>query len=139
MTTPELTLNKVKKTITERNYRVSDFLTTEEIEEVHESNRKGKKLPKFDLIDSYAGEILARFGYGAYLAWKNGEIEEGQMMKYVLAERSRDARERLVVERILVAAISGANHPAKGGHAPKTLKTAFKLLKEEEKNAKGGN
>ena len=138
MTAPEITLNKARESITERKHRVSDFLTAEEIEEVHKANYKGKKAPAFDDVDAYIGEILGRFDYGTYIAWKNGEIEEKQMIKYILAERAREARNRLAIERIIVAAIAGANHPSKGGKIPKTLKTAFKLLKDEEKKTKGG-
>lgn len=139
MTTPEITLEKARESITERKHRVSDFLTAKEIEEVHESNQRGKKAPAFDNVDSYIAEIIARFGFETYMAWKEGEIEEGQMIKYILAERAREARNRLVIERIIVSSLAGANHPGKGGKIPKTLKTAFKLLKEEEKKMKGGN
>ena len=137
MTAPELTLNKVKNNAKVRNFRASDFLTDEEIEEVHTSNIKGKKTNSFDRIDAYIAEIIARFGYDTYVAWKFGEIGELQMAKYVEAERAREARNRLNIENVIVASVMGANHPTKRNHMPKSLKTAIKMLKNEEKLAKG--
>lgn len=137
MTKPELTLNKVKETAKKREFRASDFLTSEQMDEVHSSNAKSKRGRKFDVIDSYIAEILARFGYDAYVAWKFGEIGEEQMKKYIEAERAREARGRLMIENVIVAAVAGANHPAKGGHAPKSLKAAIKMLKQEQNLAKG--
>ena len=139
MTTPELTLEKAQETAKVKTFRASDFLTDEEMHEVHESNIKGAKKTNFDEIDAYIAEILARFGYDTYVAWKFGEIDERRMAKYIMAERAREARNRLKLENIIVASVSGSNHPTKGGHAPKTLKTAIKMLKREEKLAKGGD
>lgn len=138
MTMPELTLDKVKETAKVETFRASDFLTKDEVEEVHESNLKGKKNSKFDMIDAYIAEIIARFGYDTYVAWKFGEISEINMAKYIEAERARDARNRLTLENIIVASVAGANQPTRSGHAPKSLKTAIKMLKNEEKLAKGG-
>ena len=137
MTAPELTLNKVKQNAKVRNFRASDFLTEKELDEVHESNLKGKKTKGFDVIDAYIAEIIARFGYDTYVAWKFGEIGEEQMAKYIKAERARDVQNRLMIENIIVASMAGANNPTKSGHMPKSLKTAIKMLKNEEKLAKG--
>lgn len=138
MKVPELTLQKVKETVKVNNFRASDFLTDEQVDEVHKSNAKGKKLPKFNEIDAYVAEIIARFGYETYVAWKFGEISEVNMAKYIEAERAREARNRLRIENIIVASVSGANNPTKSGHAPKSLKTAIKMLKNEQKLAEGG-
>lgn len=138
MTKPDLTLNNVKQTAIKREFRASDFLTQEQMEEVHESNIKGKKRAGYDEIDAYIAEILARFGYNTYLAWKCGDISAEDMAKFIRAERARDARNRLSLENIIVASVAGANNPTKGGHAPKSLKAAIKMLKSEEKMAKGG-
>lgn len=137
MTTPELTLNKVKQNAKVRNFRASDFLTEKELDEVHESNLKGKKTKGFDVIDAYIAEIIARFGYDTYVAWKFGEIGEEQMAKYIKAERARDVQNRLMIENIIVASMAGANNPTKSGHMPKSLKAAIKMIKSEEKLAKG--
>lgn len=138
MTVPELTLNKVKETAKIKAFRASDFLTKEQVEEVHKSNIRGKKSGKFDQIDAYIAEILGRFGYDTFVAWKFGEIDEKQMVKYIEAERARDAKDRLRLETLIVAAVSGANHPTKAGRAPKSLQTAIKMIKREQKIAEGG-
>lgn len=138
MTTPDkLTLDNVKKTIKKHEYRASDFLTNEQMEEVHESNIKGKKNNSFDAVDAYIAEILARFGYDAFVAWKFGEISQMQMAKYIEAERARDARDRLITENVIVASMAGANNSYKG-HMPRSLRAAIQILKKEEKLAKGG-
>lgn len=137
MTAPELKLNNIKEDVKVRNFRASDFLTDEQMEEVHESNIKGKKSSGFDAVDAYIAEIIARFGYDTYVAWKFGEIGELQMAKYIEAERAREARGRLMIENVIVASVAGANHPTKGGHMPKSLKAAIKMIKSEEKLAKG--
>ncbi len=121
---PELTLDNVKAKV--REHRASDFLTADEMREVRKSNNKGKKTTKFNNIDAYIAEMIARFGYDTYVAWKNGDIDEKSMAKYIMAERARDASERLRIEHIITAC-----------HAHKGLKMAVKMLKREEKLAKG--
>lgn len=135
---PDLTLQNVTKKITQvREAKASDFLTDDEIAEIHESNIKGKKSLGFDEIDAYVAEIIARFGYDTYVAWKNGDISEERMVKLVQAERVRDVKNRLALESIIVGSMAGANNPMKGGHAPKSLKAAFNILKSERKFAEG--
>lgn len=138
MTMPELTLHNIKNSEKVRNFRASDFLTAEQKEEIRESNLKGKRNTSFDAIDAYIAEIIARFGYDTYVAWKFGEIDELHMAKYIEAERCREARNRLRLENIIVASVAGANNPTAKGHTPKGLKMALKMLKNEEKLAKGG-
>lgn len=121
---PDLTLNSVKTKV--REHRASDFLSKEQIEEVRKTNIKGKKTSKFNKIDAYIAEIIARFGYDTYIAWKNGDISEETMAKYIMAERCRDAKDRLKIESIIISC-----------HAHKGLKMAVKMLKNEEKLAKG--
>lgn len=137
MTMPELTLNSVRKSAKVKTYRASDFLTDQEVEEVRRSNLKGKKSPKFDQVDAYIAEILARFGYDSYMAWKNGDITEKDMAHYLLAERAREARLRYKLTSILVHAVAGANHRNKNGQLPKTLKIADELLKADKNTAEG--
>ncbi len=139
MTVPEITLKQAKEAAAVKTFRASDFLTKEELDEVHESNAKGKKNTGFDVIDAYIAEIIARFGYDTYVAWKFGEIDEKHMAKYIQAERAREARNRLMIENIIVASVAGANNATKGGHPPKSLKAAIKMLKNEQKLAKGAN
>lgn len=135
---PEITLKQAQETAKVKNFRASDFLTKQQKEEVVTSNIKGKKNTRFNEVDAYVAEIIARFGYDTYVAWKFGEIDEKHMIKYIEAERAREAQNRLKIENVLVAAIAGANNPTKSGHAPKSLKAAIKMLKNEEKLAKGG-
>lgn len=137
MTVPEITLKKAQKAVEEKTFRASDFLTQDQVEEVRKSNIVGKKKTKFDNIDAYIAEIIARFGYDTYVAWKFGEIGEKQMMKYVEAERAREAQNRLRIESVIVSSVAGANHPTKNRQAPRSLKSAFKMIKIEEKLAKG--
>lgn len=137
MTVPELTLENVRKTAMVKTFRASDFLTKEEQEEVKFSNLKGKSLPKYDKVDAYIAEIIARFGYDAYIAWKAGDITEETMIRLVEAERAREARNRLQIESIIVASMAGANNPTKSGGLPKSLKNAIKMLKSEQKLAGG--
>lgn len=137
MTMPEIKLNDIQKEVREINFRASDFLTQEQLDEIHESNAKGKKTSRFDVIDAYIAEILGRFGYDTYEAWKNGEIDEEKMVKYIEAERAREAQDRLALENIIVASVAGANNPTKNGQLPKSLRAAVKMLKSEENKAKG--
>lgn len=137
MTEPELNLKSVKETAKVKVSRASDFLTQEQVEEVHNANRKGAK-ESFTAVDAYVAEILARFGYDAYVAWKFGEISEDNMLHFIKAERARDAQNRLMLENIIVASVAGANQPTTSGNAPKSLKTAIKMLKTEQKLAQGG-
>lgn len=133
----DLKLKTIQKEAREKSFRPSDFLSNEQMQEVHKSNAKGKK-SSYSVVDAYIAEILARFGYETYVAWKFGEIGSEQMTKYIKAERVRETQNRLASENILVAAIAGANRPKKGGSVPESLKVAIKMLKQEEKNAKGG-
>ena len=137
MTKPELSLDNVKQTAKVKVSRASDFLTDEQVEEVHSSNRKGAER-RFSTVDAYIAEILARFGYDAYMAWKAGDISEDNMYHYIQAERARETRNRLMIENIIVASVAGANQPTKSGNAPKSLKMAIKMLKTEQKLAEGG-
>ena len=138
MTEPELKLANVKETARVKVSRASDFLTNEQMEEVHESNRKGAKINRFSAVDAYIAEIIARFGYDTYVAWKLGEISEENMLHYIQAERAREAQNRLMIENIILASVAGANQPTKSGNAPKSLKMAIKMLKTEQKLAQGG-
>lgn len=137
MTKPDLSLDNVKQTARVKVSRASDFLTDEQMDEVHKSNRRGNTAPKFSLVDAYIAEIIARFGYDTYCAWKNGEIDEDRMFHYIQAERSRDVQNRLAIENVIVASVAGANQPTKSGNAPKSLTTAIKMLKAEKKLAEG--
>lgn len=137
MTTPEISLENAKKIANnKRNFRASDFLTEEEQKEVRKNNAKGKK-ELFNVVDAYAAEIMARFGYDAYMAWKAGTIDNDKMQRFILAERARDAQFLFPLENIIIASMAGANNPTRGGHAPKSLQMAIKILKQEQERANG--
>lgn len=141
MTAPELTLNEVKKSekVTTRTVRVSDFLSNEkkiELRMVQEA-REAQRKRGFDEIDAYSAEILGRFGYDAWQAWQTGQIKGEKMVRMILAERARAKRELLGVETMILAVGAGANNPTKAGHPPKSLRNAIKILKDEQKQAKG--
>lgn len=134
--THELTLKEVREKITEKNFRASDFLTEKQVEEVRKSNAKGKK-SRFSVVDAYIAEIIARFGYDAYVAWKAGDITEENMVRFIEAERAREASSKLALEAIIVSSLAGAQQPTKSGHAPRSLRTAIKILEKEQNKAKG--
>lgn len=137
MTAPEISLDKAKEIAkTKRNFRASDFLTEDEQKEVKNNNAKGKT-ELFNIVDAYAAEILARFGYEAYMAWKAGDITNDRMQKFILAERARDAQRLFPLENIIIASVAGANNPTRGGHTPKSLQVAIKILKQEQEKANG--
>lgn len=142
MTTPELTLSEVKKTVqpVEKTVRVSNFLTKEQKREIAIAREQkeingGKR--GFDDIDAYTAEILARFGYEAWQAWQCEQISQEKMAKMILAERARDKQKLLGLEGLIIAVGAGANNPTKSGSAPKSLKNAIKIFKNEQKLAKG--
>ena len=140
MKSDELKLNNIKANIKPkvRAYRASDLMTAEERDDIRKSAAQSRKPRPFDDIDAYAAEIMGRFGYDAYKAWLNGDIGTEKMNRLLYAERSRSSRERYLLENILVSAIAGSNHPTKTGNAPKSLKNAIKLIKEEENIVKNG-
>ena len=142
MTVHDLTLGEVRKSakVTERVHRVSDFLSKDQKKEIAEYREK-KALEGgvrgFDNIDAYSAEIMARFGYSAWQAWQCGQIKAEKMLKMVLAERAREKQRLLPLEALIISAVAGANNPTKSGHAPKSLKSAIKIFKTEQKQAKG--
>lgn len=143
MTTPELTLKEVKKTVQNRTrvHRVSDFLSSDKKIKLKmaQGERSLRRKREFDEIDAFSGEILGRFGYDAWCAWQGGLIKADKMLKMVLAERARVKRELLGLESIILATGAGANNPSKSGHAPKSLRNAIRILKSEQNQAKGVN
>ena len=136
----ELTLEKVRglpKASPVREYRTSDFLTTEQLSELHQNNAKpAQKRKKFDAVDSYIAEIMARFGYEAFKAWNMGEISDRKMRRLLEAERAREKQVLLGLEGIILMA-NAASARGKKGQVPKPLKAASKIYRNEEKIAKG--
>lgn len=136
----ELTLKKVQtlpKVAPVREYRTSDFLTTEQLSELHKNNAKAsRKQKKFGAVDAYVAEIMARFGYEAYQAWNLGIIPDSKMRRLVEAERAREKQYILGLEGIIIMA-NAASARGKKGQVPKPLRAANKIYRNEEKIAKG--
>lgn len=134
----ELTLEKVKespKAMPVREFRLSDFASKKEIEELHDRNAKGSAKTKlFDAVDSYVARIMAYFGYEAYLDWKMGIIPDYRMRRLVEAYRASQVEIMTNLEAVVLATgIAGAwNKKARG-----PLGDAHKIIKRNEKYMKG--
>ena len=139
-TDEKLTLNSIKSSpkMTEQHFRPSDFLSKEERLALKEANaNRGKIHRPYGKIDAFEAEILARFSWEAFKAYQTGELPLRQVLKYLAAERARDAQDRYSIECVIVSANAGANNPNKHGKAPKSLRQALDIVKSEYKRAKG--
>lgn len=140
--TPDLNLRTVKNSLPAGGgsvTRVSDFMTSEEQKEIQRNNffAKSPKARKFDEIDALAGEILARFGWEAYIAWQVGEMDTERMVRLLCAERAREAASRLNLEAVIMAMVGSCVQRQKGQPVPKGVKLAQKIYNDEVKIAKG--
>lgn len=130
----ELTLEKIKespKAMPVREFRLSDFVSQEKVEEVHRRNASGSsKVRLFDAVDSYVARIIAYFGYEAYLDWNEGNIPDYRMRRLVEAYRASQLELLTNLEAIVLASgIAGAmSKKAKG-----PLGEAHKIIKKNEK------
>lgn len=143
MNKPPLTLNNIRKSekITPRNVGVAQFLSKDDLAELKRNNlaRKQKKQAKrkFDDVDAYIAEIIARFGYDTYRAWRNDEIDDPKMNRLLLAERARERQQWLPLEALLRALIQGGVPTLMIKKPGKVIKQAQKILQDEVKTAKG--
>lgn len=140
MAAESISLKEARKSpkLRERHFRPSDFLTTRQMDELHESNARGGRIERpFDEIDALSAEILGRFGWETYQAWLHGEIAQDRIMRYLAAERARKTAELYNLEALIVSSVAGANHPGKGGRTPKSLKQAIDVLRSEYKRSRG--
>ncbi len=134
----ELTLNRVKesqKAAPVRVRRLSDFVSEQELKELHENVAKGSSKPKkFDMVDAYVAEIMARFGYEAYQAWNMGIIPDWRMRRLVEAERGREMRLINNLESVItLTGIAGATSKK----AKEPIGRAIQQIKINEKITKG--
>lgn len=136
----ELTLDRVKesqKAAPVRVSRLSDFVSSEEVKELHEKVFKanGQNRKAFDVVDSYIARIMLYFGFEGYRAWKMGEIPDYRMRRLVEAARASQIDLITNLEAVLVATgIAGAtSKKAKGplGHANEIIKKNEKIAKGE--------
>lgn len=131
----ELTLEKVRqspKATSVREFRLSDLVSKEQVEELHANNVKGSKSKLFDAVDSYVARIIAYFGYEAYKDWNAGIIPDYRMRRLVEAYRASQLEIMTNLEAVVLATgIAGAfSKKAKGplGEAHKIIKNNEKLI-----------
>lgn len=135
MRTPQ-TLEEIKKSpkLNKRNFGVSDFLTTKQVEELHTvAATSRKKQPLFDPIDAFVAEIVARFGYDVYLKWSAGEIDHNWLTRMLNAERARDKQQFLSLEAIVYSMVSASMSKK----PQKAVRQARDIMKQDIKIANG--
>lgn len=140
MKAPEKTLNNIKKTLTDGRdeYRVSDFVSREEVEQLHKNNlKRAKTKENYDPIDAMEAEIVARFGYEVYKDWQSGELDNTRVVRWILAERARDAQGRVMIESVIANGFSACYQTKKGGRSAN--RGISKIIKRELKTVKGEN
>lgn len=140
MTAPELTLSQVRNSpkLQMGAPRVSDFLTKEQKEVRTKRKRTAvKSKRKFNDVDAYMAEIIARFGYEAYEKWNTGEIPEDKMLRLVLAERAREKAYLLPLETMICQLVKDCIRRSRKDKKPTGPKEAAKILKGEAKKARG--
>lgn len=134
----ELTLERVKKSQKAAPVhvsRLSDFVSSDKVKELHANNVKGSVRKKqFNAVDSYVAEIMARFGYEAYKDWKMGIIPDSRMRALIWAERAREAALLNNIEAVItLTGIAGAT--SKKSKEP--INRAIQQIKNNEKVMKG--
>lgn len=142
---PTITLkDATAKAEAPRTRSLADFLSEDELEELHRINyerRLAKKPKKFDEVDSIVAEIIARFGWEVYQKWNDGEIDMAWMTRIINAERARDARKMAELEGVVVETLKSLNSYDKKGkmtaRAKKTAKDIEKIIKQNSETARG--
>lgn len=135
----ELTLERVKqspKAAKVRVSRLSDFVSDDEVKELHDRNAKGSAKSKlFDAVDSYVARIIGYFGYEAYKDWKLGNIPDYRMRRLVEAYRASEL-ELLAGLEAITALAGSAGATSKKSKGP--IEAAAKIIKQHESIVKGG-
>lgn len=146
MTTPELTLENIRKSPRldgpqKVTYRVSDFRTKEQLDAQRKLRTQHKKQKearrKFDAVDAKVAEIIARFGYEVYEKWDSEEIDDEKMERLLAAERAREKAYILPLEGIVACLVRDCIKRSKKEQQPKGPKSAAKILNSEIRIAKG--
>lgn len=133
----KLTVARAKQELSSgRDYTIEDFATEEELEELERINGAPRK-KAFDGAASVSAEILATFGYDAWMAWQNGHIEAEEMNRYLAAERARQRELLVELEAVLLNLISSTIRKPKGKPIPKGVKMAAKIIKNQQKIING--
>lgn len=136
---PELTLNDIRNLPKVKVFQASELLTKEQkAKRAQKRQVRPRKRRPFDDVDAYIAEIIARFGYETYRAWKRDEIDDVKMNRLILAERARERQNWLPIEVLLQNLIhSGIPVLMMKKPNPKGGKRVQKILKDEVKMAKG--
>lgn len=137
---PGLTLKDIRKSPKLMKVsRASDFMSKNEHDELRAANMMGKRSSerKFDAVDAYCAEIIARFGYDAYKAWNSGELDSKLVARMVEAERARERAGWLPIETIVINMVGSCIRRQKGEPQPKGPKAAQKIMKVEVQTARG--
>lgn len=137
---PGLTLADIRKSPKMgRVSRASDFISKDEMRQLRVANMVGKRSSKrkFDAIDAYCAEIIARFGYDAYKAWNSGELDEKLVARMIEAERARERAGWIPIETIVINMVGSCIRRQKGEPQPKGPKAVQKIMKIEVKAARG--
>lgn len=134
----ELTLERVKesqKAAPVHVSRLSDFVSSDQLKELHDRNAKGSVRRKaFDMVDAYVAEIMARFGYEAYKDWNMGIIPDSKMRRLVAAER---AREMALINNMETVITLGSIAGATSKKAKEPINRAIQQVRNNEKITKG--
>lgn len=139
---PEITLNTIRKspklTGSGKVSRVSDFVSKQEMDDLHRSNTRGRKSTRrFNEVDAYIAEIIARFGYEAYHAWNEGDIDNRKMRRMIYAERAREKALLYPLESVITLLVRDCIKRTKKEPKAKGPKEVAKILKEELRAIKG--
>lgn len=141
MSKPPLTLNEIRKSekFAPKKVGVAELLSKQDRQELRRRNlaRKHKKRAKFDKVDAYMAEIIARFGYETYKAWNKDEIDDAKMARLIEAERARERASWLPLESLLVAVMRGGIPTYKPKRIPSIAKEVGKIIKDELRRARG--
>lgn len=136
----ELTLDVVKQSpkVTEKSFQISDFLSSDEQDALHEAVYRGKQNRRlFDEVDALTAEITARFGYEVYMRWNAGEFDDDKMARWLAAERAREYTHLSELSGIIYAMVSACVRVEKGRPRPRGPKAARNLLTKMNSKAQG--
>lgn len=141
---PEITLASVQKDIKKPKdgvFRASDLIDDKTLAELRKKAREGHKKKQaerlFDEIDALGAEILARFGWEVYQKWNYAEIPHDKVMRWLYAERAREAARQADLESVISAVVTSCIRRGKGDPEPKGPKIAQKIIKRHSKIAEG--
>lgn len=135
---PEFTLNDIRNSSKVKVFQASELLTNEQKAKCGQKRQaRPRKRRLFDDVDAYVAEMIARFGYETYRAWKDDEIDDAKMNRWILAERARERAQFIPIEGVIAHMVGACIKRTKKERAPKGPKEAQKIIAQEIKAAKG--